>query len=401
MDFLQDLLYRLNDTGVLDALPPALRQPPGVWVVLGLAALGLLIACALVGRMLFGGAAPRRVEQSVRRQIRSDLAEMRRLGNHRGVGELYEDLGQFKKALAAYKKGDLGEERAALLVKLGKRREAKSVARDAGVWRLYAEICQEDGELEEAAVAFERDAQAYLAARCYEAAKRPIDAARCYVAAGMEAQAVGQLADQEGPEVADLLDRALRSSIGATGPSGLSLELSQAVRRTVQLWLSAGEARRAFELAVLADQLKLAVPVARDYLEPTAEAAEVCERAGAPIVAAELWRKVGEPRRADLLLAEYHRDRGEAAQAAEHYENAESFSDAAEQWAAAGDIAKAAELFRRGGDLHSAAQLYAEGGDTARSQELLSHAHALSVEGHFEADVTSRFAGQAPPPTPD
>ncbi|MEM8995583.1 MAG: hypothetical protein AAGF23_12430, partial [Acidobacteriota bacterium] len=304
-------------------------------------------------------------------------------------GELYEDLGEFKKALAAYKKGGHGEERAKLLVKLGKRRDAKGAARQAGAWRLYAEMCQEDGELEEAAVAFERDGQAYLAARCYDSVERRTDAARCYIAAGMEAQAVGQLSDEEGPGVADLLDQALRSSIAATGAAGLSLELSQAVRRTVQLWLAADEARKAFDLAVLADQLQLAVPVARDYLEATPEAAEVCERAGAPLVAAELWRRLGEVRRAEVLLADHHRDRGEHVRAAKHYEEAEAYTDAAEQWAAAGEPKRAAELFRRGGDLHNAAQLYAQGGDTVRSQELLSEARALSVDGHFEADATA------------
>ncbi|MEO1086247.1 MAG: hypothetical protein AAFY88_18575, partial [Acidobacteriota bacterium] len=153
MDFLYNLLLRLNQSGVLDALPPALREPPGAFIMLALAALALVAAVAVAGRVLFGGVATRRANRDVRRQIRRDLTEMRRAGNHRGVGELYEDLGEFKKALAAYKKGGHGEERATLLVKLGKRRDAKAAAQQAGAWRLYAEMCQEDGELEEAAVA--------------------------------------------------------------------------------------------------------------------------------------------------------------------------------------------------------------------------------------------------------
>ncbi|MEM6793708.1 MAG: serine/threonine-protein kinase [Acidobacteriota bacterium] len=396
MDFFYQLLARLQQAPFFRSLPGDLREPPGLWL---LAAAAVLLAAAaawatlrLASKVLFGGRAEKRVDRTVRSSLRRDLAEMKRQGNLKGAGEIYEGLGQTRKALQAYRKGGCHRERAMLLMRLDRRGEAKKVARAGGVWRLYAEICQEDGEHGEAAVAFERDGQVYLAGRCYEQLGRSAAAARCYIAAGMEAQAVALLEGASGAKTAELLDQALRSSLAATGPSGLSLELQKAVRRAVQLWLGEGRPEKAFRLAVDAGQLKLAVPVARDYLEPSAETAELCERAGALLVAADLWQRLGETRRGALQRAAYHRERQEPEAAADAFEAAEEWIDAAEQRALAGDTARAAELFAEGGDLQSAAQLFAQACDTERSQQLLSRAHAQSIEGRFEADDTARLA---------
>ena len=354
---LHDLWLRLWVPGWLDYLPESLREPPQVWAVLLIVAavvigIGLTLLRALL-RRLKGSLSTSRA----RRELAAEPKQLLKDGKFQAAGQAFEALGQTGKALKAYEQGGCTEEATALLLYLGKREAAKKKARDGGAWQLYAEICQDDGDTEEAAVAFERAGQAYLAGRSYAELGRPLDAARCYLAAGMEAEAVHQLSSSDEPEAAAILDRAIRHAVLQTGPSGLSLELQHAVERGVQLWLSQGRADKAFRLAVDAERFKLAVPVARDYLEPSVEAAAICARAGEHRVAAELYTRLGDSRAAALQQAEDALRRGASAEAAGYFESAEQWADAADQWAAAGQTAKAAELFDRAGDAVSAAQL--------------------------------------------
>ena len=348
MEILRDIWFRFQHLGLIESLPAPLREPPGLWVLLLLALALVAKLLTALGRALLGGPAA---------ALRQEARDLLRRGEVQEAGRAFEALGDTRKALRLYRQGNCHEDRALLLIRLGRRKEAKTVARDGGEWQLFGELCQEDGDLAEAAVAFERAGQAYLAGQCYAETDQPVDAARCYLAAGMEAEAVRRLRDVDDMEAAELLDQAVRSSLSQMGGTGLSLELQEAVQRGVQLWLAKDEAHRAFRLAVDSERLKLAVPVARDYLEPSTEAAEVCARAGAHRVAADIYGRLGETRLEALQRAEDALGRQNRTEAAEWFEKAEAWEQAADQWAAAGDSARAAELFTQAGDLMSAAQL--------------------------------------------
>lgn len=354
---LHDLWLRLWTSGHLDVLPESLREPPQVWAVLLLvAAVAVAVALTLLRalwRRLTGGVRSRRAHQELSAEPKQLLQDEKYLE----AGRAFEALGQTSKALKAYEQGGCTRPHAELLLHLGKRDQAKKVARDGGAWQLYAEMCQDEGDIEEAAVAFERAGQVYLAGGCYASLDRPLDAARCYLAAGMEAEAVQQLSASEEPEAAEILDRAIHHAVLQTGPTGLSLELQNAVERGVQLWLAQGQADKAFRLAVSTERFRLAVPVARDYLEPSVEAAEICARAGEHLVAADLYAKLGDTRREALARAEHAMRRGAKEEAAEHFETAEEWAEAADQWAAVGQTGRAAELFDKAGDPLAAAQM--------------------------------------------
>ena len=397
MDVLLDFLRQLPDTlrsmPWFQALPEALREPPGLYV-LAAVVLALLFVLAvglvIVASRLFFGRAPKgpNLDRLTRRAMARDIKEMRRQGNWLGAGELLASMGKTKQAIDAYRRGGHGEEAATLLIELGRRDEALRTAQEAGAWRLAGELLEEDGHFADAATAFERAGKSYLAARAWHRAERPMAAARNYIAAGMESEAVKRLQRAEGREAAKLLDAAVRGALEQTGPSGLSLDLQNAVRRGVQLWLAEGEAEKAFRLAVDTGRTQLAVPVARDYLEPSETAARVCERAGAPLVAAEIYERLGDSRSAALRRAEHHRDAGDPTEAARWFETAEAWAEAAEQLAAAGESQRAAELYERAGDVLSAAELYGLLGDTERRARLLGTAHDNTPEGRFESDIT-------------
>ncbi|MEM8933000.1 MAG: protein kinase [Acidobacteriota bacterium] len=397
MDAILDFLRQLDDlvraTAWFQALPEVLREPPGVYGLVIVALVALFVVAMLVvsaaSRLLFGrDATGPDLDRVTRRALKRDAKEMQRQGNWLGAGELLESMGRTQQAVDAYRRGGHGEEAANLLLHLGRRDEALRAARDGAAWHLVGELLEGDGEHEDAATAFERAGKSFQAARAWQRAGRPLAAAKNYIAAGIESEAVKLLQHVDGREAADLLDRAVRGAIEQTGVSGLSLDLQNAVRRGVQLWLAEGEANKAFRLAIDSGRTKLAVPVARDYLEPSEEAARICVRAGAPLVAAELYDRLGRTTEAARRRADHYRDAGDPTEAAGWYETAEAWAEAAEQLAAAGDSRRAAALYEQAGDVHSAAELYSLLGDTAQRDRLLGSAHANSPEGRFEADVT-------------
>lgn len=359
---------RLRYSDAFQALPEWLREPPGLWIALG--SLLLLIGWVL-GRWLRGRRANRRLEKAGQRQLRQEIRDLKAAGDWRGVGQRYEHLGKSKAALDAYGRGGLWAEKADLLVRLGQRQRAKDVAREGEVWELFGELCEADGELGEAAAAYERCDQIYAAARCYEQAGDLQEAARCYQRAGMDARAIELLSEGRGAEAATVLEAAVRSSLPESGPKVLSTDLSAAVRRCCQLWLEEQEAQRAYRLALDTEQWELVVSIARDFLPPSAETAAACLRGEAFLPAAEIFAQLGDDRQEAVARGEYHGRREEPAESARWWEKAEEWSQAAEQWAAAGELEAAAQLFEKAGDLQQAADLHGRCGNLARQQELL------------------------------
>lgn len=352
----QGLYYWLLDSGLLDRLPPVLLEPPWLWLWPTLLALVVLWAVWSLLRPSIRRFSTAGRRAGSREAVREAQGLMKQ-GQYSEAGRIFESLGEDGAALKAYERGNCHADQAALLLSQGRRSKALKAAERGGAWQLYADIQRQDGRLDEAAVGYERAGQAYLAGQCYAQLERPLDAARCYLAAGMESEAVQQLVDDDRPEAAELLDQAVRSSLAQTGAAGLSLALQSAVQKGVQRWLANGEAERAFQLAVAAERWKLAVPVARDYLRPSEEAAAICVRAGAFGAAAQIYERLGDPQAAALQRAEEALRRQQPEEAARQFELAERWADAADQWAAAGDKERAAELFRKAGDPMAAAQL--------------------------------------------
>ncbi|MEM1205483.1 MAG: protein kinase [Acidobacteriota bacterium] len=383
MESLRDFWARAQSSGWL----PSPDDPLAV-LYFGIGLGFVAVVLWLMSRILFGPSSRGGPKGPQQKQLKRDLRELIRQGNHQEAGRIYESLGQPKKAIAQYVKGGCHGPLASLLIELGQRARAKEVAREGGQWRIYAELSEDDGEHGESALAYERDGQMYLAARAYDRAQEPLRAARCYLAAGMEAESVKRLRGAEGREAAELMERAIRASIEQTGSANLSLDMTAAVRRGAQLWLTEREPERAFSLAVDAGQMAVAVPIAKDFLEPTAEAAEICVKAGAHLAAAEIFERSGDARRAALERAEHYQREGNAGKAAEWLESAEEWSAAAGEWATAGDTQRAAGLYEKAGDLTAAAELYGVLGDRPKQQTLLQQARSNSVEGRFEADAT-------------
>ena len=390
MEILDSFLAWLRSFAWYWELPAVVREPPGLWIAL-LSAVGLAVWLLWRGPGWLGSLLRRDPESA---RVRQQIRDLRRADDWVGVGRLYETLGKNQPALDAFRKGGHAAERADLLIRIGRRGEAKEVAREGQLWALYAELCEGDGEHAEAAAAYERGGQDYAAARCYEADGQLDLAAACYQRAGLDGRAIELLAQGRGRSAADTLEAALRSSFDRDAPhSDESFESS--VRRGAQLWLEQGEAERAYRLAVDTEQWGVAVPIVRDHLEPTVEAAEVCTLAEQPLVAAEIYERLGDRRQAALARADHALRQENAEEAAQWYESAEEWTAAADQWAAAGATDRAARLFARVGDFRQAASLFEHAGDAESARQMLARGTAAPLELAQPSPDSATF-GEAP-----
>ncbi len=391
MDSLSELWNRIRSSSWYLELPEWLREPPGLYVAAGgvVVGLGLLAWRLFLSRWAFARAA----ERQRRAALRGELRARRKSGDHRAVGQALEALGKSKAALHAYRRGGNFADAATLLRRLERTEQAKEEARRGGVWDLYAELCEADGEQDEAALGYERSMQPYAAARCYQRAGRKLDAARCYLAADMETNALTLLAGAEGRDAAELLEKAIRAAPG-NGP--MTPEAAAALRHCSQLWLIEAEPERAWRLAVDREAWEVAVPIARDHLPPSLEAAEACSRAGAHLVAAEIYQQLGERRMEALLRAEHFQRQENATEAARWFETAEEWGSAADHWAAAGEAERGAELYAKAGDYRSAAELYGQLGNPAKQKEMLARMEPMTLD---DDDPTEVLVRRKPRPT--
>ena len=383
-------------------LPDWLREPPGLFFAGG--AVLFLVIFALL-RLI----RRRRYRDSVRSEIVREIRQLRRQGDELGAGQRWENLGEADKALAAYRRGGHHAEYARLLLEQGRRAKAKEAAKAGEVWGLYGELSRDDEDFEEAATAFERAGKLYDAARAWESAGKLLKAAKCYVAIDMGFNAVQLLMDQEGRVAAQILEKAIRSALaeahdamggaGSTARAGsLTPDMVRAVHRCAQLWLADGEAEQAYQLAVDCEEWSVAVPIARDYLDPNSELVDVCLRAEAFLVAAEIAERLGDTHREALCRAEHFQRQDDPAESARWFEKAEAWTEAADQWAAAGEVDRAAEMFTRAEEYEQAAQLYVSLGDTAKAQAMRDAARARDPRAVLEAEDETRRVRPQPHP---
>ncbi len=402
MDFLRNLWSVISSSGWFQLLPAWLREPPGLYLAGGALILLLLLAIRrlLAGRPPSHGGDDKTAHKQGRRNLRREIRERRRQGDHFGAGQGYEALGKDRAALAAYRRGGCHAAAVDLLVRRGKTAKARAVAENGGEWSLYGELAEADGDLAAAAAAYERDGRDYAAAGCYERAGIRDQAAHCYLRAGMDAKAIELLMEGDGGEAAETLEVAIRFSLQQTVGGPLDPGLEPAVRRCAQLWLEEGEPERGYRLAAETEQWEVAMPIARDHLPPSVEAADGCSRAGFHLAAAEIYRRLGEDRREALERAEHFQKREDAAESARWYESAGEWALAAEQRAASGDTQGAAELFARSGNFQVAADLYEQAGDTDKSRQMLSRAVPLGPPRGGDTAVTPREPKGGPPAVP-
>ncbi len=299
-----------------------------------------------------GGAALRRQAQRLARQ-----------GEAREAGHLFEVLGDLERAATQYEKAQ------AYL-------EAAAVREQAHQWLRAAALCERGGDpvraaealiqaqnFKQAAVLFRKAGRELRAAEALEQARDYAAAAALYERAGsLEKAAV--LYERAGSYAAgaDALERCLlaryaagrgdRAGAGTLSPDGMA-----ALQKCAKLFRLAGQADRAANVLL--------------HWGATGEAAQLFLEAGDPRRALDLYRAGGQIKEAMEVCqligahAEYHALR------AEQLTRAGNTREAAEAWEQAGELDRAAEIYRELRDWARAGELYARAGIQDVAAEML------------------------------
>ncbi|MDJ0851245.1 MAG: protein kinase [Myxococcota bacterium] len=304
----------------------------------------------------------------------------------------------FEAAELCFEQG-LMEEAAGYYIKAGDFIRAAEIRHDQNRFVESAELYMQAESYESAGAIFaqqeswDRAAEAYLkagnqsvAAEMFEKAELWDKAAECYEVAEFPRHAAkAWVRCSEWLKAAVCLEQVIvENSAGAGMDSKRDAETRKLVRMAGDLYVRAGQEEKAEAVLVKGESWGAAAEIAlRSGREE--KAAELFLRAGEAPRAAKVLQSLGRDADALRVLAEHHRERGEDDRAAEFFEQAQEF-------VAAGDLYRMLEQFPKAGECYEQAQEFAQAAEmfnTAGDRERAAKNYEQC--GHF-AEAAECFA---------
>ena len=433
------------------ALPPVLLQG---WMPFGLVGGGLAIALGVVlvarrrasapaasprGRGATGGRGAPDVEPVVDRRLGRKLERqalsMARKGMTQEAAELCFDAGLLDRAAELFVEAGDFVRAAGIRHDQNRFLEAAELHLKAGDHDTSGTILAAQGEHRRAAECFLAARRMTVAGEMFEKAGDHRRAGECFREAGFQRQAARAfIRCQCWREAAEALEEVIleeRTRTGTGQNPREQRELQTLVLQAGRLFDQAGLLDKAAEVLEKGGCLVAAAEV-RLRKGDLEKAAELFVEGNQPVRAAEALQQLGDERNAARILGEYHRARGDDAEAAHHlelageffaagdvYRKLEDHGRAAQAYEKAGDRAQAAEMFRLAGHPRRAAQCFekagrwdeaascwAEAGDGGRQANALLQAGRLLAAGeawHRQQadDEAIKVLQQIPASSPD
>lgn len=434
------------------ALPPILLQG---WTPFGLVGGGLAIALGVVLTARRAGSArtaPARgragatggrgapdaepvVDRRLGRKLERQALAMARKGMAQEAAELCFDAGLLDRAAELFIEAGDFVRAAGIRHDQNRFLEAAELHLKAGDHDTAGTILAAQGEHKRAAECFLAARRMTVAGEMFEKAGDHRRAGECFREAGFQRQAARAfIRCRSWREAAEALEEVILEERTRTGTG-------QNPREQRELQTLVLQAGRLFDQAGLLDRAaevleKGGCPVAAAEVRlrkgDLEKAAELFLEGNQPVRAAEALQQLGDERNAARILGEYHRARGDDAEAAHHlelageffaagdvYRKLEDHGRAAQAYEKAGDRAQAAEMFRLAGHPGRAAQCFekagrwdeaascwAEAGDAGRQARALLQAGRLLAAGeawHRQQadDEAIRVLQQIPASSPD
>jgi tetratricopeptide (TPR) repeat protein len=307
------------------------------------------------------------------------------------------------------------EEAARYFIQAGEFIRAAEIRHDQKRMTDAADLYLQAGSYDSAGVIFAREqawqkaADAYLkagnqsvAAEMFEKAEDWKRAAECYEVADFPRQAAkAWVRCSQWKRAAECLERVILENTTGNA-SGQDAKREAETRKLVQtageLYAKAGQNEKAeaiFERGALwAAAAEMALKGGRRE-----KAADLFLRAGDTARAAEVLQGLGRSADALRVLGEHHRDRGEDDRAAEFFEKAGEFVAAGDLYRMLERFDKAGECYEQQGEFAQAAEMFASAGDRARAAQNFERAGqhkqaaecwALAGDAAREAELLAR-----------
>ncbi len=303
------------------------------------------------------------------------------------AGQIYENIGDFRKALAAYDQGLEYSVMGELLEKLNRETEAIEMYKKSGQSDNLVRIYVKRRNIEAAAALLEKNNRYQEAAELYYQHERFEKAAQIYEKKGFYKKAayIYEKAGNKKKAAQNFEKSFLANSDSLMGYQD-ARHLEEELLKAVDLYVQLGENERAYELLLKNNKFEKAAEIA-EKMERFAEAARNYEKAQIPLKAAVLYERIGQPKIAWQLRGEEAFARGDTNSAAECFLKADDYTRAAELFEWNKQYAKAAHCYFMNQNFLAAADNYMKDGKEEDAAKMFE----MGREWRVAADLFSKL----------
>ncbi len=287
-----------------------------------------------------------------------DAKRLRRQNQFLKSGKIYEEIGEFKKALQVYEEGQEYDVMGELLEKLGKESEAIEVYKRSGNSDNLVKLLLKRKNVEAAGTVLENSNRFQEAAELYYNYERYDKAAQIYERKGFYKKAA-YIYEKGGnlKKAAANFEKWFINSFDTAIGYQVSKQLEQELFKAVDLYSQLNELERAYDLLIKYGKFEKAADVAVK-MNRISDAAKNYERAQLPLQAAAMYEQLGQVKIAYLLRGENAFAKGNTQEAAEWFLKGEDYTRAAELFEWNKNYAKAAHCYFMNQNFLSAADNY-------------------------------------------
>jgi tetratricopeptide (TPR) repeat protein len=245
-------------------------------------------------------------------------------------GKIYEEIGEFKKALQVYEEGQEYDVMGELLEKLNKESEAIEIYKKSGNSDNLVKLLLRRKNIEAAGTVLENNNRFQEAAELYYNYERYEKAAQIYEKKGFYKKAA-YIYEKGGnlKKAAGNFEKWFITSFDTTVGYQSSKQLEQELLKAVDLYTQLNEPEKAYDLLIKYGKFEKAGELAVK-MNRISDAAKNFERAQLPLKAAEMYEKMDQPKIAFLLRGENAFAKGNTLEAAEWFLKGEDYTRAAE-----------------------------------------------------------------------
>jgi len=260
-------------------------------------------------------------------------------------GKIYEEIGEFKKALQVYEEGQEYDIMGELLEKLNKESEAIEIYKKSGNSDNLVKLLLKRKNVEAAGIVLENNNRFQEAAELYYNYERYDKAAQIYEKKGFYKKAA-YIYEKSGniKKAAGNFEKWFITSFDTTVGYQSSKQLEQELLKAVDLYVQLNELEKAYDLLIKYGKFEKAAEIAFK-MNRVSDAAKNYERAQLPLKAAEMYEKLDQPKIAFLLRGEHAFAKGSTLEAAEWFLKGEDYTRAAELFEWDKKFAKAAHCY--------------------------------------------------------
>ena len=316
-----------------------------------------------------------------------DARRLRKLHQFLKSGKVYEESGEYRKALQVYEEGQEYDVMGELLEKLGKESEAIEAYKKSGNSDNLVKLLLKRKNVEAAGTVLENSNRFQEAAELYYNYERYDKAAQIYEKKGFYKKAayIYEKGGNIKKAAANFEKWFVTSFDTAIGYQG-SKQLEQELIKAVDLYTQLNELEKAYELLFKYGKFEKAADVAVK-MNRISDAAKNYERAQLPLKAAEMYEKLDQPKIAYLLRGEHAFAKGSTLEAAEWFLKGEDYTRAAELFEWDKKFAKAAHCYFMNQNFLGAAENYLKDGNEEEAAKMFE----MGREWKMAANISLKY----------